>query len=194
MYLYLAKSLDTMTTPTRGGNYNHDEISSAKDNYQAIAPGTSITDFTCSLKPQGLDLISAAGKANFDIASLQSLQSTSLVTGSEQLSPYAIRDCVQVTDGDIKDMAGDLALTISMALPEVTPKPNLPTYDERKFAKYKTKSKDVFGRKLKRTRHSERRLRQKKSLLQRQRTARLRNQKPKQSVNSITNFLFKLLF
>lgn len=194
MYLYLAQSLDKMTTYTRGDHYNHDELASARLNYKPVVAGTLIRNLTCSLKPQGIDLMEASRKANFDIGGLQSLQYKNLVVGSEQLSPYAIRDCVQVTAKDVTAMASDISLNIAMTLPQTKPQPKLTTYDERKFAKYRPKGPDAFGRKLKRTRRAERRLRQKKSLAQRRATATLRDRRPKQSGNSITNFLFKLLF
>lgn len=194
MYLYLAQNLDTLSTPTRPEGYNHNELTMSRKAYLPTPPGTDLTTMSCTLKPVGLNLINITATANFDIGGLQALQYKNLEVGSEQLSPYAIRDCVQVTTDDIKNMADDIALVVVPDMPTLTPAPVINVYDERKFALYKSKNKGRKLRKHIRGRRERRLHLNKKQPAKARSPLQPRDWKPRASGTSITNFLFKLLF
>lgn len=194
MYLYLAQALETMTTPTRPEGYNHNEMFTNRIAYVPIPPGSSITDLTCTLKPAGIDFLKLSAAASFEMSSLEALQFKNLDVGKEELSPYAIRDCIQVTSDDIKNLGDDLTLVVPPAMPTLTPGPVLKVYDERKFAKYKSKDKSRRLRKQTRGRNERRLHLNKRQFINPRSVLKPKERKPRASGTSITNFLFKLLF
>lgn len=193
LYLFLAQNLDKMKQYTRAAHYNHDELTLGKINYVPMPLSNSVRNLRPTFRPSGINLLSMYSDINFNILSLQSIAQQSGSSTFEKLSPYAIRDCILVQKRDLKSFAADLQLTITPTLPKVIPRSSMKIDRHTDFVLYKHGQGNLQRkRKLRVWKNTQKKVPQRSLKLKSARQQKKYREEPKR--NSITNFLFKLLF
>lgn len=193
LYLFLAQNLDKMRQYTRAAHYNHDELTMRKINYIPMPLANLVRDLRPTFRPAGINLLSMYSDIDFNIMSLQGIAQRSGGSGYERLDPYAIRDCVLVQKKDLESFTKDLQITVSPALPKFTPASRMKIDRHTDFVLYKPDSGNLYRkRKLRAWKTIKKQAPQRALKLKSTGQQKKVHEEPKR--NSITNFLFKLLF